>query len=87
MSPLDTARGHMDALRRRTPIPGVHTTLLLGQIIDILAAQQAEIEVLRAQLDVRQRDAGALGAKLPAPAPYTHHLPWLGAAAEEAAGA
>lgn len=76
MTALATARQHMDALRRRSPIEDVHTRLLLGQILDILSAQQEEIAQLSTQLRARlaanpapcprciQRDDWATGAKI-----------------------
>lgn len=54
-NPTARAQEHLDQIKRRTPHHDVHIRMLLGDVLDILAAQQAEIAALRAQVaDLRQ---------------------------------
>lgn len=73
---FDRAHEHLNAMNRRSPIEAVHTRLLLGQILDICAAQAEDLAQLRAEVR-------SLQAARAHPTPYASALPWLGAPAAE----
>lgn len=66
---LATAREHLAEIKRRAPTSDARIRLLLGGMLEILVAQQAEIQQLRTDLQ-RVSDGPT--------SPFANDVPWLG---------